>query len=414
MIRRWALALVLCLLAGGALADQAQMGTYRGAANRAGIAAFETWLGRPIPRALDFLFFTNWGDCSTGNSPCSLGGWAIGEWAKQSRAMSFGLPMTVQGTPLADVAAGLHDDAYLWIAQRLVAKGLGGATLRVGWEFNGGWYPWAAAGKTTAFKNAWIRIVTVMRSVPGQSFKFDWNPGLGYLGFPAEQAYPGDAYVDYIGMDVYDAYYGADYKTASPQTRWNSYLTQDHGLNWLATFAAAHGKPISFPEWGTGSKPDGHGATDSAYFVQQMMAWIASHNVAYHNPWDYAAPDYNGRFSDGSQPNVAAALMQAYLAGPASPQQPLDTPVDPDMAELANLRQQLPALQAQVTALTDQGATCSANLLAVTGARDAIAAAQVALQTQVDAVKAARDAATAAGAANDNAAAALKAAVGGL
>ena len=39
--------------------------------------------------------------------------------------------------------------------------------IRPGWEFNGGWFPWAANGQAAAFIGYWQQIVNTMRSVPG-------------------------------------------------------------------------------------------------------------------------------------------------------------------------------------------------------------------------------------------------------
>lgn len=360
----------LALLGPPALAQQlAPMGAYRGAGDTGvkGLLATEAWLGRPLPRALDFLYFTRWGDGSTAQTPVSLGGWAIGQWGKQSRKMTFGVPMTIQGTPLAEVASGAHDDAYLYLAKTLVAKGMADAILRIGWEFNGGWYAWAAAPKPADWIAAFQRIVTVMRTAPGQAFRIDWNPAAGYLGLPAEKVWPGDAYVDIVGLDVYCQWWDARDQN-DPARRWNTLLTQDHGLQWHRAFAAAHGKPMSFPEWGVGTRPDGHGCGDDPYFVQQMLAWISANNVAYHNLWDYPASDYSARLSDNSKPLAGAALLQGYLANGQAPERPLTTPADPDMLELAAAR---------------------AQLLAIASARDALAAARSGMGTAQAALDAA-------------------------
>ncbi len=99
-----AIAAALALGAPAARAGNAEMGTYGGAGDTGvhRIPEFEAWLGKPVPLGLEFLFFTNWGNGSVGNSPISLGGWAIDQWAKQNRKMVFSLPMTVKGTPLSD------------------------------------------------------------------------------------------------------------------------------------------------------------------------------------------------------------------------------------------------------------------------------------------------------------------------
>ena len=87
------------------------------------------------------------------------------------------------------------------LAHNLVNAGEGDAYLRLGWEFNGTWYKWSVRNGPGAFAyELYFRnIVRAMRSVPGQSFKFVWNPNGGNShGRPynASLAYPGNSYVD--------------------------------------------------------------------------------------------------------------------------------------------------------------------------------------------------------------------------
>ena len=61
---------------------------------------------------------------------------------------------------------------------------------------------WSVASSTDAanFVAFWRQIVTTMRAVPGAKFKFLWNPNSGSpTTYTPDQAYPGDAYVDYVG-----------------------------------------------------------------------------------------------------------------------------------------------------------------------------------------------------------------------
>jgi hypothetical protein len=115
--------------------------------------------------------------------------------------------------------------------------------------------------------------------VPGQHFTFDFNISPNYPD--PTPAYPGDSYVDIISMDLYDYSWASSYAANNHTAAWNGYLTEKTGLNWLASFANAHGKRMAFPEWAESYRCDGHGGGDDSYFVQQMYAWIKAHNVAY-------------------------------------------------------------------------------------------------------------------------------------
>jgi hypothetical protein len=89
-----------------------------------------------------------------------------------------------------------------------------------------------------------------------------------------EAAWPGSAYVDVVGVDLYDhSWYANTYPYASTcdaacrlkrrqQTAW-TYL--DSHLNKLRKFAIAKGKPMASP--GVITRSDGHGGSDNPYFT---------------------------------------------------------------------------------------------------------------------------------------------------
>lgn len=281
------------------------MGTYAGAANPAGIADFATWLGSSVPYAEDFLPGDSW---ETISSPM----WWLNSWQGSGYRMVYGVPI-IPGTggTLAAGAAGTYNAYFRTLAQNLVATGQGDSILRLGWEFGGGWYAWHVSTTTDAANYAayWRQIVTTMRAV-APALKFDWNPIWGWQSVNPELAYPGDLYVDYIGVDVYDQSWISNY--TDPIARWNDALAANWGLTWHKNFAASHGKPMSFPEWGVAIRSDGHGGGDDPYFIQQMASWIAQNNVAYHIYFSYDAPDGQHDLQDGNFPLSAAAFKTAF------------------------------------------------------------------------------------------------------
>ena len=81
---------------------------------------------------------------------------------------------------------------------------------------------WAATTPSAeaSFAAYFQQIVTAMRSVPGEQFRFVWNPDAGAFtqsGYSVAAAYPGNAYVDVIGLDAYDQSW------AMPQTPTNAW-----------------------------------------------------------------------------------------------------------------------------------------------------------------------------------------------
>jgi hypothetical protein len=280
------------------------------------IAAFNTWVGKPVTRGSDGFSYVSWTDM------VSEAKWAIGCWHLGLK-MTFQIPMLPNDnvSTLALGAAGNYDANFAQIGVALVGGGFADATLRIGWEFNGGWYPWAAKKDPTNWVAFYKQIVQVMRAVPGSKFKFDWNPNLGTQQIAPPQVYPGDDYVDFIGLDAYDQYWGSGGSIVSdPITRWDNLLNDTYGLNWLVTFGNTHNKPISFPEWGVMTRSDGHGGGDNPYYVNQMIQFFKTNNVAYQNYFNFntttlqsAISNLQGsRFITNQFPQSAAVYKTAF------------------------------------------------------------------------------------------------------
>ncbi len=188
---------------------------------------------------------------------------------------------------LVAVAAGDYNSKFHDLGELLVKDGLGNTIVDLGREMNGTWYEWsehrAPSSEPDAYILAWRQIVTTMRSVPGQHFKFLWT--LYPTNTSVAESWPGSAYVDYIGTDIFDWYGGVNYTyphTASGaldhEEKWQQILTAEPGgLNWMAAFSQATGKPIIIPEWGL----DFHafGGQDDPLFITNMLAWMKAHDA---------------------------------------------------------------------------------------------------------------------------------------
>jgi Glycosyl hydrolase family 26 len=249
----------------GRYADVCEMGVYRGSANPSGVGAFGAWVGRRPGVAVDFLAKGSWSEISGAEW------WADG-WAGSGYRVVFSVPLLPDsGGSLAEGAQGAFDGHFRRLAEVLVEGGQGDAILRLGWEMNGDWYRWSIKGGEDAFAAYWRRVVDVMRSV-SPAFRFDFTVSMGGSVVDGERldpaaAYPGDDYVDFIGMDVYDQ--GLD---------WG--LTAPFGLEWHRDFAREHGKPMTIPEWGLKGR-------DDPEFVERMHDWIERNPVAYHAYFDF-------------------------------------------------------------------------------------------------------------------------------
>lgn len=252
----------------------------------------------------DFFAYDSWASMQGGAV------WAMNCWKGQPYRLALAVPLFVKGGSLAAAASGAYDAQFAQLAATIVAAGHGNAYLRIGWEFNGDWYAWAAASDPVHFKEAFRHVAGVMKSVPGASFQVVWNPSAGGGTVAADNYWPGDDAVDMVGLDVYNQSWRPEDK--DPALRWQNQLTQIYGLNWVASFSKAHKKPIIIPEWATGTRPDGHGWGDDPLFIHNMAAWMRANNVAYQGYWDFTASDFDGTMSANAFPQTLTAYYQEF------------------------------------------------------------------------------------------------------
>ena len=305
---------------GGTYTPSSVLGVYVGYQAPATVKAFGNSIGAQPAYAMDFLDGDSW-SALVDSAPSYFAA-----WKGSGYSMVWGIPILPNATDysLADGAAGDYNSYFLTLAQDMVAGGQGSSTVRIGWEFNGGWFPWAANGHAAAFIGYWQQIVDTMRSVPGQDFKFEWNPTAGDLGVGnLADYYPGSAYVDYVGLDVYDqnwsTYPGGAAEFANIES-------EGFGLNWLSTFAAAQGKSIVLPEWGLGTVAGDGGLPytaensqtsggDDPTFINDMAQWIQANDVVEANYWQFGID----ALSPSSNPNSYAAFVSDFGGGSPPP-----------------------------------------------------------------------------------------------
>lgn len=283
-------------------------------------AAFGAWRGSTAPVVNLFLPHSTWSDIA---NP----GWGGPDnWKGSGYKVSWAVAMLPQsGGTIQAGATGAYNAYFRQLAQKLVADGQGDADIRLGWEMNGGWMSWSGVNDPTSWVAYWRQVVTAMRAV-SPSLTFDWSPSDG-ASFDAGLLYPGDAYVDEVGMSVYDQSF--TFAPSQPVQRWAEVyngLGGRWGLAWLASFGKAHNKPLAFGEWGLSQRCDGHGGGDDTYFIQQMHTFIANNNVKFEEYFnldpvpvsvDSAHCELHA-ISTGTFPQ-AAALYQQLWSQPFAP-----------------------------------------------------------------------------------------------
>ena len=106
---------------------------------------------------------------------------------------------------LAQVTSGAEDKA---LASYALALGTMQTPVGIVFdhEFNGPWFPYGYSHVTPAqFVAAWRHIVTIFRDNGASNVIWIWNPNVTslYTAPDLKPWYPGDAYVNWIGLDGY-------------------------------------------------------------------------------------------------------------------------------------------------------------------------------------------------------------------
>jgi hypothetical protein len=164
--------------------------------------------------------------------------------------ISWNLPMT--GGQITDGSK----DSYIK-AQATAVKAYGGPVfVRLDWEMNATFYPdWNLPAVTAAqFIASWRHVYELFQQQGAGNAAFVWCPNLwdGPGGLSPDTWYPGDAYVDWLGVDAY------------PQSAVDSFiLGGPGGLDDTAAFADRHDKPLMVADWAPAlPQPDTTAAMD--------------------------------------------------------------------------------------------------------------------------------------------------------
>ena len=261
------------------------------------VPKFERWLGREIDGVLGYTGGSSWDEI---RSP----GWFTDLWSRIDRPVFWSVPLVPSNdrNGLRDAAKGGRNAEYRDAARRLASFRPRDERVfvRTGWEFNGDWFPWSAAGHEKAFIGAFRHFVDSFRAMSNR-FQFDWCVNMGGSKTDPERCYPGDAHVDIVGMDFY---WNTEFWSDDPVEAWDRMMNDERGLRWHRDFAARRGKPIAFSEWGV--------TTDNAApFLERAKAWFDSNDVVYQTYWDTNA-DYPGKLSDGKFPKSASAYTRLF------------------------------------------------------------------------------------------------------
>jgi hypothetical protein len=194
------------------------------------------------------------------------------------------------------------------LGTELVGAGLENSVIRLGPEMNGIWED-DFVGTTIQEQSLWATCfqneATALRETPGQHFLIDWNPNACVEDVPYANFYPGNAYVDIMGLDLFDV------GCLTPKTplTFAQLAREPAGLLHFEDFATARGKPMSFPEWGLMLIPSG----DNPGYINGIGATIAGRDVAFETYFD-ANLEIRPYLPLGTRTPLALAAFQKWFS----------------------------------------------------------------------------------------------------
>ena len=255
--------------------DPETLGMYVGFDRGDRFAQFERELGTPIRYVVTM---------ADSRSPSAMMSSVWGQFAKSdaylpkvanrvevvlSMPLAFGpggMGMTQAGQStirqnLQATAAGRLDAEFRVAARYLKEAGYGDAIIRLGHEFDGDWAPYSARNNNDAYIAAFRHVHDVFKS-ESSAFRFEWTSMDARFIQYGPPAYPGNDYVDIIGLDIYWRE-----RAAITDAQWNNQMK--NVLIAHQAFAASKGKPVSYPEWG-------RSLADFSRFIDLMHGWFSS------------------------------------------------------------------------------------------------------------------------------------------
>ncbi len=263
-----------------------------------------------------------------------IGSWQLNAgWQAYSNSLSpvaksmipvVAFPMVSQagGSPSPDqqfklFATGQYDWAIQGVVQAWINQGFKNLIFRVGWEMDLN-YSVNYAGDDSGTQADWVaafqhiyQVIHQTAAAAGATVQVVWNPSAtNYTNAVATTSlYPGDSYVDIIGVDVYGAMYPYYDNAAGPGVQIYDWATgqidtsvetftsksanrihyweypaayaagqldgsggHSQSFNSVMEFAMLHNKPFAVPECGSGAYNDQNDVSDDGAFPW----WLAT------------------------------------------------------------------------------------------------------------------------------------------
>jgi hypothetical protein len=274
------------------------------------------WFTKAAHPPAEYLDWQDWKNCANPYDACRSG-------EKRQLVVTIQLWPSSQDSsdPLSQCSQGKYNQHAVNLATNLIRGGLGDSIIRLQQEGNdtssAGDLPGDGLdGAPTAqeeqqWTRCWSNEAAAMKLTPGSHFRMDWTVNAYWRPLALADWYPGDGVVDIIGIDAYDG--GLPASVTSEPAAWNRIYTQADGIHDVQQFAAFHGKPMSFSEWGLGYRgsPD-YGLGDDPVYIANMAAMVRLVPFAYQS---YFLNGDSGALLDATPATASLWMYVAHFGG---------------------------------------------------------------------------------------------------
>ncbi|MFA4906591.1 MAG: glycosyl hydrolase [Candidatus Margulisiibacteriota bacterium] len=263
------------------------------------ITSFQTTIGKKLAVVLWYVHWQSEFPSSEADTVAANGSVPLITWEPR---------ITHSLGTLEAIASGSYESYVRGFIQ--AAKNWGKPILlRFGHEMNGNWYPWdgfnnGAASGPEKYKRAWIYIYNVREELKADNISLVWcvnNTNLPVTSWNTIEAYyPGDQYVDWVGMDGYN--WG--------DSRWQSFDAVFAEV--YAKLTALTSKPLLIGEFASsdqgGNKvgwiTDAFAKIESDYPKVKLFCWF---NINKERDWRVES-------SSSAEAAVKNALQDGYFS----------------------------------------------------------------------------------------------------
>ncbi|WP_264011238.1 glycoside hydrolase family 26 protein [[Mycobacterium] manitobense] len=207
------------------------------------------------------------------------------------------------GAILPKINSGCYDDYLRRWADELTGSRV---LLRFAHEFNGTWYPWSPGAGISAeeFVSAWRHVHHLFQESGATGVRWVWAPDAGPIcSEPLTAWYPGDEYVDVLGIDGYN------WGTTLPGSRWTA-PTEIFGDGLAELRRLCDAKPILVTEVGC-TEAGG----DKAEWIGELVRMMAGEPQVIGFIWFHHDKETDWRLTSTT---AAAAAMGASLSEAAA------------------------------------------------------------------------------------------------